>query len=154
MEVRADIFVNIPKFLEEMNGQVSSIQLQSPQPLQFSLATIQPSQDIPHNTRAQNQTLHQGAGPSNHHCVTHTASPLYHTSSANIFNQPPMEQQYPIQETNSTTLAAISRGRGGGFIQPCRPFCKTYYDADKGKSTYLSHNQSDARCPIRIQLHY
>ena len=109
MEVRADIFVNIPKFLEEINGQVSSIQLQSPQPSQVSLATIQPSQDIPHNTRAQNQTLHQGAGPSNPYGVTQTASPLYHTSSANIFNQPPMEPQYPIQETNSTTLAAISR---------------------------------------------
>ena len=26
------------------------------------------------------------------------------------------------------------------------------HDADKGKSVYLSHNVSDSRCPIRVQL--
>jgi len=32
MDVRADLFVNLPKFLEEINGQLGAIQLQvSPQ---------------------------------------------------------------------------------------------------------------------------
>ena len=33
-----------------------------------------------------------------------------------------------------------------------RPFCNTCYNADKGKSVYLLHNQTDTRCPIRVQL--
>ena len=37
-------------------------------------------------------------------------------------------------------------------MQTRRPFCKSCYDADKGKSVYLSHNHTDTRCPIRIQL--
>ena len=45
MDVRADIFINIPKFLEEINNQLGAIQAK--QPSQISLAAIQqPSQDI------------------------------------------------------------------------------------------------------------
>ena len=66
MDVRADIFVNIPKFLEEINSQLSSIQVQSPQPSHVFLAAIQPSQDTctQHTAQAQSQILHhstQGA---------------------------------------------------------------------------------------------
>ena len=60
MDIRADIFDNIPKFLEEINGQLHTIQVQSPQPSHVSLAAIQPSQDActQHTARAHSQILH------------------------------------------------------------------------------------------------
>ena len=62
---------------------------------------------------------------------------------------------YPGADQTNAQLAAFirQRGRGRRFPQPTkRPFCRTCYDSDKGKSVYLSHNATDTRCPIRIQL--
>ena len=64
---------------------------------------------------------------------------------------------------NSPTLAAFNstrnqrqRGRGPGIPQPSctvrRTFCKVCYEADKGRSIYLSHEAADSRCPTRITL--
>lgn len=62
--------------------------------------------------------------------------------------------------TNSLTLTAFStarsvrsRGRGRGIPQPShRQFCKTCYNNEKGKITYLSHITNNATCPTKFQL--
>ena len=49
-----------------------------------------------------------------------------------------------------------SRGRGQGIPQPqplkTRTFCKTCYDNEKGKSTYLSHPTDAYNCPTKVKL--
>ena len=61
----------------------------------------------------------------------------------------------------SPSLAAFaigsncSRGRGRGRDSSTaqrRLFCKNCYDNNHGKSIYLSHQSTDARCPTRLQL--
>ena len=60
--------------------------------------------------------------------------------------------------TAGSSLAALhqpqvnkARGRGRAGSQPRRPLCKTCYEAEKGRSTYVLHNIVDLRCPSRIQ---
>ena len=160
MDVRADILVNIPKFLEEINGQLGAIQLQmSPHSSQLSLAAIQQhSQDTKPTPTAR------ATAPPNH--TSTVQHPEQTTSSANhphmaAFSSfsPQLDTTLQTLSPDTASLAAIARGRGSGgyrrgrgFVQTRRPFCKSCYDADKGKSVYLSHNQTDTRCPIRIQL--
>ena len=80
MDVRAEIFVNIPKFLEEINSQLGAIQLQmSPNPSQLSLAAIQQhSQD----TSRPTQTARAAAPP------IHTSTMQHPNQSANSVNHP------------------------------------------------------------------
>ena len=154
MDVRADILINIPKFLEELNGQLGAIQLQmSPQSSQVSLAAIQHhSQDKPTSTA-------RATAPPNHTSIaqqsnqTTSSSNHPHMAASTSFS-PQLDTTLKTLSPDTASLAAITRGRGWGrgFVQTRRPFCKSCYDADKGKSVYLSHNQTDTRCPIRIQL--
>ena len=62
---------------------------------------------------------------------------------------------YNNPDLGQAQLAAFARtrGRGRGLAQPTHClFCRMCYDADKGKSVYLSHNVTDTRCPIRVHL--
>ena len=84
---------------------------------------------------------------------------------------------YPSSYPAPTSLAAFStnrfpppqfrgRGRGnqqytrggnfqqnrGGFSQSRRPFCRTCYDGNRGKDTYLSHVTNNPGCPSRQQF--
>ena len=64
----------------------------------------------------------------------------------------------------STTLAAFtstrparSRGRPRGIPRPqtskqTYTFCKTCYEGERGKSTYLSHNTEEYNCPTKVKL--
>ena len=49
-----------------------------------------------------------------------------------------------------------ARGRGRGIPQPqpirTRTFCKTCYENEKGKSTYLSHLTDAYNCPTKLKL--
>ena len=65
--------------------------------------------------------------------------------------------------TTAASLAAFAsskptraRGRGRGIPQPqpirTRTFCKTCYENEKGKSTYLSHLTDAYNCPTKIKL--
>ena len=55
----------------------------------------------------------------------------------------------------STARTVRSRGRGRGIPQPqtLKPtFCKTCYNNEKGKSTYLSHSTDAYNCPTKVKL--
>ena len=65
--------------------------------------------------------------------------------------------------TTAASLAAFAsaktpraRGRGRGIPQPqpvrTRTFCKTCYENEKGKSTYLSHLTDAYNCPTKLKL--
>ena len=82
-----------------------------------------------------------------------------HNVSPNQPQENPPSASYTYEA--SPRLAAFSlsrfpspanRSRGQGFSQPHRPFCKACYEADKGRSIYLSHASTDARCPSKIQF--
>ena len=66
--------------------------------------------------------------------------------------------QTAVAASTSPTLAAFStarsaRGRGIPQPQPIkRTFCKTCYENEKGKSTYLSHNTNEYNCPTKLKL--
>ena len=112
MDVRADILVNIPKFLEEINGQLGAIQLQmSPHSSQLSLAAIQQhSQD----TSKPMPTSRATAPP------VHTSTTQHPDQTASSVNHPYMaafSSFSPQQDTtlqtlspDTASLAAITRG--------------------------------------------
>ena len=55
----------------------------------------------------------------------------------------------------STTRPARPRGAGRGIPQPQpikKIFCKTCYENERGKSTYLSHNTNAYNCPTKLKL--
>merc|ERR1712237_54901 len=65
--------------------------------------------------------------------------------------------------TTSPTLAAFnakgtrgrSRGRARSIPRPQyqkRLFCKTCYEGERGKTTYLSHNTEEYNCPSKGKL--
>ena len=153
MDVREDILLNIPEFIKEMDGQqLSSITVRN-QTMDAALNTIQtsarnitlaPSQDISQpssNVRALVPYPGQGSQSAQ-------PSSLEYDAALNT-----VATQLPESTVSQLAAFARARGRGRGFPQPAkRPFCRTCYDADKGKSVYLSHNITDARCPIRVQL--
>merc|ERR1711867_325424 len=56
---------------------------------------------------------------------------------------------------NNRGARGRSRGRARGSSRPQtqrRTFCKTCYEGEKGRSTYLSHNNEDYNCPSRVKL--
>ena len=56
---------------------------------------------------------------------------------------------------NSRGGRGRSRGRARGNTRPQaqrRTFCRTCYEGEKGRSTYLSHNAEEYNCPSKIKL--
>ena len=56
---------------------------------------------------------------------------------------------------NNRGARGRSRGRARGSSRPQnqgRTFCKTCYEGEKGRSTYLSHSKEDYNCPSRVKL--
>ena len=56
---------------------------------------------------------------------------------------------------NNRGARGRSRGRARGSSRPQnqrRTFCKTCYEGEKGRSTYLSHSNEDYNCPSRVKL--
>merc|ERR1712240_572282 len=47
---------------------------------------------------------------------------------------------------------SCARSRGTTRPQTQRRFCRTCYEAEKGRSTYLSHNAEKYNCPSKIKL--
>merc|ERR1711895_351669 len=45
-----------------------------------------------------------------------------------------------------------ARSKGTTRPQPQRKFCRTCYEGEKGRSTYLSHNAEEYNCPSKIKL--
>ena len=189
MDIRTDILVNIPKFLEEIRGQGGQVhsvtarmdnmalsardsaprsqsrtqcgdtwpgaqsqsrtlqypaqypgqtQVSAPQSNQYTVASFTPGQ-------SQCQETQYGGSNTSTYLDTN-AAPVHATYDPQAFHQ-------PQQEAGQLAVFSRGRARGRGFVQPSRrTFCRTCYDADKGKSVFYSHNMSDARCPIRMQL--
>ena len=50
------------------------------------------------------------------------------------------------------TRGGFPQQNRGGFSQTRRPFCKTCYDANRGKDTYLTHTTTHPSCPSRQQF--
>ena len=158
MDVRGDIFINIPKFLEEINSQLGAINLQissvSSNQSHLLLASIQqPNQELyaQQTARPPSQSPHPVAQSWNQASYITPQPP----STPSLPQQQQLEPSHqPLSQSIPASLVAIQRGRGRGrrFVQARRPFYKSCYDGDKGKSTYLSHNTSNTRCPIRLQL--
>ena len=155
MDVRADLFVNIPKFITELDGQLSTIQTKTETE---SSSVSQFSQ----GTNSNQQTANTSAQP-----LYQAQQPTQAAAIQPAFSAMTVQSALTGLEQSAATLAAFARaqsqnsggggfnsarGRGRGFVQTRRLFCKSCYDADKGKSVYLSHNQTDSRCPIRVQL--
>ena len=56
---------------------------------------------------------------------------------------------------NNRGTRGRSRGRARGSTRPQvqkRTFCKTCYEGERGKSTYLFHNTEEYNCPSRLKL--
>merc|ERR1711895_168186 len=45
-----------------------------------------------------------------------------------------------------------ARSRGTTRPQTQRKFCRTCYEGEKGRSTYLSHNAEEYNCPSKVKL--
>merc|ERR1712101_60040 len=56
---------------------------------------------------------------------------------------------------NNRGARGRSRGRARASTRPPtqrRTFCKTCYEGEKGRSTYLSHNAEEYNCPSKVKL--
>ena len=70
---------------------------------------------------------------------------------AHQFTKPEIGPSLAAFATNRfNSPSNISRGRS--FLLRKRPFCRTCYDGNRGKYTYLSHLTTDPYYPCKIQL--
>ena len=159
-DLKSDIFINIPKFLEEIQQQesLSTLRAQASTLASLQSAGVIPSRVTlnPHvgsynnnqdNSQDNNQeALHEGTSPLAVQAVSQPPPPHTNTASLAAFGQ----RFQPPQNRGRGTITQ-NRGRGN-FTQSRRPFCKTCYDSNKGKDTYLSHATANPNCPSRLQF--
>ena len=144
-DLKADIFANIPKFLEEIQQQESLNALRA----QSSLAAIQPhSQEwTPQSTDAAD-TREESLAAS--YTAPYPAPTSLAAFTTNRF--PPPQFRGRGRGNQQYTRGGNFQQNRGGFSQSRRPFCRTCYDGNRGKDTYLSHVTNNPGCPSRQQF--
>ena len=121
----------------------------------MTLASLQQQHVTPQHTQAAQQLLPAPTTAQGVDALLPGATSLQYlqvqpeTASLTAFGQSRFQSPSPQYRARGRGFGHQARG---SFSQTRRPFCKTCYDSNKGKDTYLSHVTANQNCPSRPQF--